>query len=147
MLIELNERHLTADFDALASFTWGAYAPDSSPELQTPDDGWHIGDEELLRYGYPCAVAFGREVADVPDPTVDVHAFAVRNIDRERLRRELRALPALERLVTYLLCGIGCSRHQPREVGELTGQSDDDVLRTGRRALAALSARGVDVAA
>lgn len=148
MLIEPSSNHLTATpAVGLLSATPAAYAPPASYEPETRDDGWRMADEELLRCGYPCAVAFGLQVSEVPDPAVDVHVLAMRNIERDGLRRELRALPAVDRLVMHLLCGIGCSRHRLREVGELMGLTDDDVMRAGRRALAALSARGVDVTA
>lgn len=100
------------------------------------EEGRFSEDDELVRRGYPSVVELGPEAEEAPDLSVDVQATALRNIERERMLRAVRELPALERLVFYLLCGIGCRHQSPLEIAALTGLSDLEVLRAGRRALA-----------
>ena len=84
-------------------------------------------------------ITLGELLAQLPDPDVDVHEAAVVSIERARVRRFVRSLPAHERKVIALRYGLaGEPELSCRQVAARLGISRSGVSDIEQRALARL---------
>jgi DNA-directed RNA polymerase specialized sigma24 family protein len=87
------------------------------------------------------AVKAGQTLHDIPDPDGDVYERVIERIDAARIRRHVRALPALEQRVITWKYGIGgVEPLSCRQIARRLGVSTGTAWNIEQRALAILRA-------